>query len=396
MAITFKDFQTLHGTAVPGRARKMQSDMIMDATFDQDIQYQVGYFFDYYHTTPENRLKLEGFDPVTDPNPVPVDVKFIAHSKKTYEKDEVTMHIQFRPGHACAVDYYDEVFGKRYNARYPVGLYVWLRGEDDIYRRWLVVATADRDENQFPTWEVLRCDDIFRWVKNGKFYEFPGVSRSQNSYNSGLWLDYKFQQPEDQTKFALPLNRDTEHLYYNTRLIIDAAVKTEPRAWLISKINRANSKGIAIYTTTQDLFNQHTDKADYDEDGNVVAWWADWYSSNIEPTPIDAPTDSSSSITSVITCSGKQQFKVGGSDKTFSVTFYDGNQEVIDHEVGSWAFKIGDADAASLLTTTAVPGTPNKIKVKFDGGDDHIGKILTITHTSGDVVSSLDIEVVPL
>lgn len=396
MAITFKDFQTLHGTTVPGRARKMQSDMIMDATFDQDIQYQVGYFFDYYHTTPENRLKLEGFDPVTDPNPVPVDVKFIAHSKKTYEKDEVTMHIQFRPGHACAVDYYDEVFGKRYNARYPVGLYVWLRGEDNIYRRWLVVATADRDENQFPTWEVLRCDDIFRWIKNGKFYEFPGVSRSQNSYNSGLWLDYKFQQPEDQTKFALPLNRDTEHLYYNTRLIIDAAVKTEPRAWLISKINRANSKGIAIYTTTQDLFNQHTDKADYDEDGNVVAWWADWYSSNIEPTPIDTPTESSSSITSVITCSGKQQFKVGGSDKTFAVTFYDGNQEVIDHEVGSWVFKIGDADAASLLTTTAVPGTPNKIKVKFDGDDDYIGKILTITHTSGDVVSSLDVEIVPL
>jgi len=36
---------------------------------------------------------LEGFDPELDPNPTPIDVKFIAHTKKTYEKDEVTMHI---------------------------------------------------------------------------------------------------------------------------------------------------------------------------------------------------------------------------------------------------------------------------------------------------------------
>lgn len=182
MAINFKDFQAIHnGISVPGRARKMQSDIIMDATFTQDVQYQKAYFFDYYHTTPENRLRLEGFNPEEDPNPVPIDIKFIAHSKKTFQKDAVTMHIQFRPGHECGVDYYKDVFEKRYQARYPVGLYVWIKGEDDIYRRWLVVAIADRDENMFPTWEVLLCDNVYRWIKNGKYYEFPGVSRSQNS-----------------------------------------------------------------------------------------------------------------------------------------------------------------------------------------------------------------------
>lgn len=187
--ITYKDFQALHNNiSVPGRARKQQSDVIMDATFTQDVQYQVGYFFDYYHTAPQNRLRLEGFNPEEDTNPTPIDVKFIAHSKKTFQKDEVTMHIQFRPGHECGVDYYEEVFGKRYRARYPVGLYVWLKGEDDVYRRWLVVATADRDENMFPTWEVLRCDEVFRWIKDGKYYEFPGVSRSQNSYNKNCCL----------------------------------------------------------------------------------------------------------------------------------------------------------------------------------------------------------------
>ena len=396
MAITFKDFQAIHGTNVPGRARKMQSDKIMDATFPQDIQYQVAYFFDYYHTTPENRLRLEGFDPELDTNPTPIDVKFIAHTKKTYEKDEVTMHIQFRPGHECAVDYYDEVFGKRYNARYPVGLYVWLQGEDGIYRRWLVVATADRDENQFPTWEVLRCDEVFRWIKDGKYYEFPGVSRSQNSYNSGLWIDYKFQQPEDQTKFALPLNRDTEHLYYNTYLVIDANVLTEPRVWQISKVNRSNSKGIAIYTCTQELANQHTLKADYDNDGNVVAWWADWNDGQIAPVPAVPINDESTTIIGKISCSGKQQIKIGGSAKTFTLTYYDEEGNISDYTPGYWALWIDNVRVPNAIVEYIEMDDSHKLKFKFLGDDSYIGKILKIKNTSGEVTAELDVEIIAL
>ena len=181
MAITMDMYRKILNAENLGRARKYDADMLVDATFDEDISYQVAYLFDYYHTTSENRLRLEGFNPDDDPNPVPVQLKFFAHAKATYEKDVVTQRIMFRPGHTCAVDYYPEVFGKRYNAEYPVGLYAWIRGEGDIYRRWLVVGPADVYENQFPTWEVLPCDDVFRWVKDGKYYEYPGVSRSQNS-----------------------------------------------------------------------------------------------------------------------------------------------------------------------------------------------------------------------
>jgi len=135
---------------------------------------------------------------------------------------------------------------------------------------------------------------------------------------------YKFTQPEDQTQFCLPLNRDTEHLYYNTYLVIDANVLTEPRVWEVSKINRSNSKGIAIFTCAQDMANQHTLKADYDEDGNVIAWWADWKEHEVEPTPaVHISENIPSLITSRITVSGKPQFKIGGSAKTFTVTYYD-------------------------------------------------------------------------
>lgn len=395
MAITHESYKEILGETILGRARKQGSDMIMDATFKGDIQYQVGYFFDYYHTIPENRLRLEGFNPDDDPNPVPIDLKFIAHTEKTYEKDEVTMHIQFRPGQQCTVDYYSDVYASRYDADFPVGLYLWLKDEGGIYRRWLVVATADRYENQFPAWEVLRCSDVYRWVKDGKLYEFPGVARSQNSYNSGLWRDYRFQQPEDQVKFALPLNRDTEHLYYNTRLIIDAKVLTEPRAWQVSKINRDVSKGVIVFTAVQDLFNQFTDKVFLKENGDVDYWIADWSKDKIEPeNAIPINDEPLSSIISKITYSGtNNQIKVGGT-KTFTLSFYIDDLSV-EHETGEWQFYIGDENITDQLIITYP--SPNKVRIKLPNNDDLIGKILSVVNTTSDgIVSSIDVELIAL
>ena len=402
MGISFSQYgEYLGGFKTNGRVRKHIADQIMDATFTQDIQYQVGYFFDYYHSMPENRLLLEGFDPESDPYVTPIDLKFVAHTKQTYDKDEISFHLQFRPGQEHSVNYYDEVFGKRYNADFPVGLYCWLRDADDVYRRWLVVGTADRYGNQFPMWEVLRCTDVFRWIKDGKYYQFPGVSRSQNSYNSGLWTDYKFTQPEDQAKFALPLNRDTEHLYYNTSLVLDANVLTEPRVWKISKINRTNSKGIAVFTCAQEQANTHTLKADYDEDGNVIVWWADWEERVIEPVeaiPNVEPTEDdyspTPSVISEITCSGKAQVKVGGSTKTLTVKFTDSDRDPIEFQPGEWNFKIGDEDVTSLINLTDV--SEGKVKVKFLGGDEYLNKILTAIYTSSDAVASLNLEIIAL
>lgn len=214
---------------------------------------------------------------------------------------------------------------------------------------------------------------------------------------SGLWIDFKFQQPEDQTKFALPLNRDTEHLYYNTYLVIDAAVKTEPRVWQISKINRSNSKGIAVFTCTQELANQHTLKADYDEDGNVTAWWADWNDTEVPPSPaISDDTSTPSSIKSVITCSGKSIIKIGGSAKTFTLTYYDEEGNVSDYTPGYWALWIDNKRVPNAIVEYIETDDPHKLKIKFLGDDSYIGKILKIRNTSDDVVAELDVEIIAL
>lgn len=177
-------------------------------------------------------------------------------------------------------------------------------------------------------------------------------------------------------------------------MILDANVLTEPRAWLISKISRGSNKGVAVFTAAQDVFNQHTDKAFFDEDGNVLYWVADWNKTMVAPDEA-VKTDESlfSSITSKITASGNNaQIRVGGS-KTLTVTFYE-DDTIIDHEVGNWSFSLNGEDAAPLLNISQP--SANKVKIKFAGGDEYIGSILTITNTSGDIVSSIDVEIIAL
>lgn len=177
-------------------------------------------------------------------------------------------------------------------------------------------------------------------------------------------------------------------------MLIDSKIynnDSEPRAWLISKVNRISPNGICCVTLTQDTYDQHKDYIEHDEDGNIVGMWANWFSSTVEPEEVihDDPTSLSSSIT----CSGKQQIRIGGSTKTLTVTFYEEGVET-DYQSGEWSYTIDDADAGSLLTVT--PVEDGKIKLKFEGDDSYIGKILKVTFTSGEIISSLEIEILPL
>lgn len=206
---------------------------------------------------------------------------------------------------------------------------------------------------------------------------------------------FKIQSPEDQVKFILPLNRDTEYLFYNTRLIIDANVLTEPRAWLISKINRDSSKGVAVFTAAQDTFNQHTDKAFYDENGNVKYWIADWEQSKLEPEEA-VPTEeiTTPSAESRISYSGTtNKIKIGGA-KTFTLSFYEDDLPV-EHETGEWTFFIDDENITDQLDITYP--SPEKVRIKLPNDDDLIGKILSVVNTTPDgIVSSVDVELIAL
>lgn len=214
--ITYKDFQTIHGTTIPGRARKTNSDMIMKETWWQDIQAQTVYLYDMFHDIGEERFRLKDLHPQDNPYKTPIAAKFIRHASQTYSKDPITYWLQLQPGQECNVDYFDEMYHLKYENIFPVGLYVDVMDESGKYNKWLCVNTANYDSNQFPTFELLKCDYVFQWIHDGKKYECPGVLQSQNSYNSGLII-----APYISNNISKPLElleTPQSYLCYNVRL----------------------------------------------------------------------------------------------------------------------------------------------------------------------------------
>lgn len=199
---------------------------------------------------------------------------------------------------------------------------------------------------------------------------------------SGIWSHDKETTPQDQQKFVVPLNRISETLFYDQRMIIDGKVLTEPRAWIISKINRIAANGLVHVTLAQSKFNAHTDYVETDATGNVVGMWADYFKSS--PDPIEPE------VTPNITYSGpKAELKIGGGYKNFAVDTPQVN--------GVWKFEIDGEFVPDLVNIIYNTETARKMKVKFLGGDDYIGKVMTIYYTFNDeVVSQLDVGLVAL
>lgn len=191
MAITKEMYGKILGAKTLGRARKYQSDVIMDATFDGDIQYMVGYFYDYYHD--DEKLIYKNLHSDQSQDKTPIEVKFIVHSHNTENKDQVGYFIQFKTTQKNPITYYDDYVNK-WDCEFPVGLYVDLPDEKNVYRKWLITERADWLGLQFPTWYILPVDYLYQWVYqdiNGTRYKYQmcGVQRSQSSYNSGVWQD---------------------------------------------------------------------------------------------------------------------------------------------------------------------------------------------------------------
>ena len=150
-------------------------------------------------------------------------------------------------------------------------------------------------------------------------------------------------------------------------------------------------KGIERYTFKQDIWDEHTDYIERDENGFLVGIWCNYYDSNIKPKD---PIEPSSSTHAVITYSGtKPEIKIGGSYKTFTVKFYDGNDGEIPYQTGSWKFTINGEDATGLLAIKNPE--ENQIKVKFAGDDSYIGNVLTIGYeTAGGLKTAIMVDLV--
>lgn len=396
---SFDLFKMLNGNGMPnGRIRKMQSDDIMEQTWWEDIAAQKAYIYDYYHD--DEPLQLNNLASVDSKLKTEIDVKYILSAAQTLDKDYVSFHIQLRPSQECNVDYYFDEFEDRFGTQFPLGLYIDLQDSKGKYNRWLIVDYANWNDPQFPTYQVLRCDYIYQWIYKGRKYQMAGVQRSQNSYNSGVWTAYRTTSPEDQIKLILPLNNTSLLLYHNQRMIIDAPNDVNPIAWKITKVHRLSPNGMCRITLAEEKYDQHRDFVEKDSNGKIIGMWADYYDvdNNIEAEPYDYPP---LGLTSEITYSGMSpQLKLGGSYKTYAVSFYDKNGDETDLQSGEWSFLIDGVDASEHITVlTSADSTvlqENQIKIKVNNEDDLLGKILMLSYVSEKVTSELSVEIIGL
>lgn len=374
-------FKKTNGGLTIGQKHKANADMIMEATWERDIAQRIAYFYDIAHD--EHPTQLNDLNPKEDKNKIPISIKYQKHTSQTLSKDAVSYHLQLLPSQdESVVPYYKEMFEDRYDATFPMGLYCDIPDNKGRYNRWLVVAKADYDDPQFSTFELLRCDYVFQWVYDGVKMQMAGVKRSQNSYNSGVWTDYRIETVENQQMCIMPLTRDTEKLFYNQRLIIDNNVLTEPVAWVITKVNRIDYNGLVKLTFAQEPFDPHRDYIELDDDGNVIGKWADYYTDGIAAEDNIQPD----SVTVKVYVVGKPKVKVGGGYKRLYVNFFK-NDEEVSFMHGTWSFTINGEDASTLVEVSTEELKENEIEVRFVGTDDYIGEILTATYTTDTKIS---------
>ena len=377
-----------NGTKTIGQIHKENSDFVMENTWENDVQSKVCYIYDYYHDdkpwlaediTHENTTKTK------------IDAKFIVTKYSSIDKDQVEYHLQFRPSQPVRFTeddelyYYETDYKKRYSTQFPIGLFVDIPDEKNVYRKWLIVAKEEG--NQFLKYSVLPCDYYLHWIEvNGTERikrKMWCVSRAMNSYTSGRWIDRYMLGLDDIQKIWIPINPITEQLSYieenkNKRLILSALIK-KPHVWQISKVENTKPLGLIKITLDQDSWDEHTDYVNL-ETGEM---YADYYTSDITPTDPTEPTPTPSSNYGTINAS-TSTIKIGGSYKTLTVTVFGENgTDITDRYIDAdfeWNCSIDGVDFTNNTDViTWLDGTTfNKQKIKFSNDRSYLEKILEV------------------
>lgn len=194
--MNFNDYKRiLGGVNTNGERHSYEAQDIIENTWNDDPASMVAYFYDW--DSDDEKSKNRNLHPEKSKTKIPIPIKYIVTSYKSLSKDEVDVSIMFKPSYVCNIPYYKNKFEVPTNSIFPVGLFCDIKdtsgllGNKGVWNRWLVVATADSSNHDFPTYAILPCGYKFQWMSGGKKKEMWGVERSQNSYNSGVWRDYK-------------------------------------------------------------------------------------------------------------------------------------------------------------------------------------------------------------
>lgn len=282
-----------NGAKTIGEFFKEESDWAIEETWENDIQSKVCYIYDYFH---DDQPHLNSGMTYSNTTKTKIDAKFIIKSYQSLDKDQVEYYVQFRPSQKVEFNmgdslyYFETDYRRKYGVLdFPIGMYLDLADDNKIYHKWIICEKEIA--NQFVKYLVVPCDYYLTWIERDGHKRYKRAmwcaTRNQSSYTSGSYRDRYFAHPDNQKKIWMPLNSITEKIWYNDdenktmRLIVSA--KTEkPLVWSITKIENHDPVGIQKLTLYQNFFNPRKDYIEHDENGYIVAMYADYYDSDNE------------------------------------------------------------------------------------------------------------------
>lgn len=318
---------------------RMQSNMVIEQTWDRDPNYRRVYVVKASRGLPE----------VTDKHEL-VDVKFNVETYQRLTSDEPAYLLQFRHG------------AEKRNPDIAVGSYVYMEDEDGEWKWWLLVALDERP--QFRQYHILETNWTLKWVVDNKIHTCLAVQRYQSSYSSGLQSGSRITGVDDMTAIWVPTNSSTQTIGYNQRFLISDVGRKPALCYEVSKISDTSPVGLIKFSLAQTAFNEETD--------NVDLMIADYWASHIEPTEPDIETEISG--TAAITFSGiSATIKVGGSYKTFTPAFSNEGTTV-----QSWFISDENGDISSDTENYTIEYSGELIKIKVAQNYNLVGRVIIV------------------
>lgn len=344
-----------HGGANMSEMLRMQSNMIIEQTWDHDPNYRRVYVVKASRGLPE----------VTDRHEL-VDVKFNVDTYQKVGADEPAYHLQFRHG------------AEKLNPDIGVGSYVYMADEDGDWKWWMILGLDERPA--FRQYHIAECNWKFGWVSDGKIYYHLGILRNgsatrevdENSYttvvngNAIAWM---------------ATNADTQLIDHKQRFLISDTGRKTPLCYGVGNITDTMPLGITKFVLSQKTFDPIHD--------NAELMLANYYAGSVEP--IEPDIEQELSGTASITFSGtKPTIKVGGSWKIFTPVF-----SVEGTTVDKWLISDENGDISGDTENYTIERDGELLKLKVAANYYLIKKTLIVQVVGSDKsTAQVEVEIV--
>lgn len=329
-----------------GTALKRQADLIENAVFDRDIGYRKCWIY--------TDSREEGYE---------IEAKVSKHNEYSILKDNVDLHLQFRPNVHPEKD-------REYPKKDWLGQYIEFEDDSGDTVTYLIIGR--NEEKQFVKYNILKCNWWVHWIKNGIIYHALGCLRKRNSYNSGFWTATYTTDTENQAQIYLPTNDIVQQITYEDKFLITTN-NFMPIRYKVSKREDTSPMGITMLTFSLETADRSTDRLIKDTKEHKFGgdyWIADYDSYTIPPidyesgegvVPLPTPrlnaTEPKDTLLLKSSIKGNVNYiKTFSAYKNFTPQFYDRNGELAVKIAPKWS--------------NSVEGTDREKSFKFNVADD--------------------------